>query len=143
MRFQFSLIRLLQIVTVIGLTLGLDLWLVENRAAVLILIAWSGLIGAFLAVRSFHNIGAPANGGIALVIAAVIMFTNGVALAFVAPGVVLPPSPSNPFPLKNLDYFELGRTVLITTLTAGIVGSVFGLIAGAVLGAAHSDARKQ
>ena len=148
MRLQFSLVQLLEAVTIVGLTLGLDLWLTRNcenlnATALPTLIAWSGLIGSYLASRTFHNIGIAACGGIALVIAVLAMFTNGAVLALVEPGVVLPPSPSNPFPLKNLDYHELGRAVLIATLMAGLVGCVFGLIARALMGSVHSDARKQ
>lgn len=147
MRFQFSIFQLLEVVTIIGLTLGLDLWLFENRenrnvTAGPILILWSGLLGAYLATRRFYRIGSPACGGIAIVIALLAMLLNGAALALIAPGVILQPTPSNPLPLKNLDYFELGRAVLIASLLAGIVGSVFGLIAGAIARSAHSNLSK-
>lgn len=129
MRLQFSLIHLFELIVIVGITISLDQWAIANekdqdlptRALVVL---WGSAVGLFLAARHFHRLGGPTCGLIALFIAVPMVILNGGILGYLAPGIFLKPSPSNPFPLENVDYSELQRLVLIGSLVAGGIAAV-------------------
>ena len=133
MRFQFSVLQLLEWIAIVGLTIAFDQWAIgkanqQDAATLELTIAWGSLMGVYFATRSVRPLGAPLCGLTALIIAVAAVLLNGCLIAWLSPGVFLRPSPFNPFPLASVEQSELGRLVLLTALVSGLVGAVGALV---------------